>query len=220
MVIVVEVDERLLVADEEARRAVAQSFVRLGKGEADPPHRGERASAGSIIGSRAGMFAPPRQTPVCVKISRATVLGNLDANEEFGGAGGIRSLSSGRSVRVVLRSRRRRLRRLRRRHPRDRRPPPASGGRTRPAARATGRAGCRLRGRGIVCHTRSGVHGRSMWRTPRWASGVDHRVLHRRGGADRGGLADALGAERVERRRGLGRVHLERRQLGRRRGCA
>ena len=44
---------------------------------------------------------------------------------------------------------------------------------------------------------------------------VDHRVLHRRGGADRPRLADALGAERVERRGRLGVRRLERRHLGR-----
>ena len=46
--------------------------------------------------------------------------------------------------------------------------------------------------------------------------GVDDGVLHRRGGADRPGLADALGAERVHRCR-CGHVdQLEARQLGRR----
>ena len=49
------------------------------------------------------------------------------------------------------------------------------------------------------------------------SDGIDHRVLHRRGGADRRRFADALRAQRIERSRRLGRVHLERRQLGRRR---
>ena len=44
--------------------------------------------------------------------------------------------------------------------------------------------------------------------------GVDDGVLHGRRRADRRRLADALGAERVERRRRLGRVDLEARQLG------
>ena len=48
--------------------------------------------------------------------------------------------------------------------------------------------------------TRSGVHGMSMWRTPRCADGIDHGVLHCRRRADRARLADALGPERVERR--------------------
>ena len=55
----------------------------------------------------------------------------------------------------------------------------------------------------IARHTRSGVQGMSMWRTPRCATRVDHRVLHRGRGADGARLADALGAERVQRRRRL-----------------
>ena len=53
-----------------------------------------------------------------------------------------------------------------------------------------------------------------MWRTPRCDERVDHRVLHRRRRADGAGLADALGAERVERGRRLHRHQLEGGQLG------
>ena len=46
--------------------------------------------------------------------------------------------------------------------------------------------------------------------------GVDHGVLDRRGAADRGRLADALGPEGVQRGRRLRRRGVERRELGRR----
>ena len=46
---------------------------------------------------------------------------------------------------------------------------------------------------------------------------VDHGVLHGGCAADGARLADPLRAERVERRRGFGAVHLEARELGRRR---
>ena len=71
------------------------------------------------------------------------------------------------------------------------------GRRRRRAGRATARVVAGLRRR-IAVQTAAGVHGRSMWRTPRWLTRVDDGVLHRRGGADRAGLADALGAELVE----------------------
>ena len=50
---------------------------------------------------------------------------------------------------------------------------------------------------------------------PRWLERVDDRVLHRGRRPDGGRLADALRAERVERRRRLGVRGLERRELGR-----
>ncbi len=49
---------------------------------------------------------------------------------------------------------------------------------------------------------------------PEVRDGVDHGVLHCGGRPDRCRLADALCAERVERRRRLGRERLERRQFG------
>ena len=57
----------------------------------------------------------------------------------------------------------------------------------------------------MACHTRSAVVGMSMWRTPRWRSGVDDGRLDGGRRADRAGLADALGAERVDERRRLHR---------------
>jgi hypothetical protein len=70
-----------------------------------------------------------------------------------------------------------------------------------------------------------GVHGhRARLRVRGWhvdvahaevGHGVDDCVLHGGRGADGAGLADALGAERVVRRRGLVRDPLERRELGR-----
>ena len=57
----------------------------------------------------------------------------------------------------------------------------------------------------------------SMCRTPRWATASIDRVLHGRCAADGAGLTDALGAQRVQRSRCLGAVHLEARELGGRR---
>ena len=52
----------------------------------------------------------------------------------------------------------------------------------------------------------------STCRTPEVAQGVDHGALHRRGGAEGAGLADALGAELVEvgRRLGVGGLEADR----------
>ena len=54
----------------------------------------------------------------------------------------------------------------------------------------------------------------SMWRIPKVGHGVDDRVLHRRRRPDRARLADALGAQLVERGGRLHRHAFEGRQLG------
>jgi hypothetical protein len=92
----------------------------------------------------------------------------------------------------------------------------SAGERTRREARSTGRRACRP---GVAYrgpHPLGGARQVDVAHAE-VGDGVDHRVLHRRRGADRGRLADALRPERVERGGCLGRVHLERRQLGRRR---
>ena len=87
--------------------------------------------------------------------------------------------------------------------------------RTRPGGSRHGSGSVPARASSIARHTRSGVHGMSMWRTPRWLSASTTAFCTAGVRADRGRLADALGAERVERRRRLGVRDLERRELGR-----
>ena len=67
----------------------------------------------------------------------------------------------------------------------------------------------------IAFHTRSGVHGIWMSLDPELAYGVDDRVDDRRGRGDGARLADALGAERVGRRRRRGVVDVEADRVGR-----
>ena len=83
--------------------------------------------------------------------------------------------------------------------------------RTPPAARATRRT----RGFWISRQTRSGVHGRSMCLTPRCLSASTTAFCTAGRRADGRGLADALGAHRVHRRRGLGVGGLEHDRVGR-----
>ena len=66
----------------------------------------------------------------------------------------------------------------------------------------------------IACQTRCGVAGMSMF-DPEGCERVDDGVPDGGRGADRARLADALGAERVARRRGLRALGLERRQVAR-----
>ena len=129
-------------------------------------------------------------------------------------AGHRRSISRS-PVRATMPGPYRRSRPPRRRRAGRRRRPcrPAAGRRCR-AAPATAAGGVAGRAAATARQTRSGESGMSRWRTPRWASASITAFCTAGVAPIVPGLADALGAERVERRRRLGGVDLEAGQLG------